>query len=70
MLAKRNINFNFDFFSRWNQLDLSIVFMSIIGIGLEEIEGQVDEAHSAVSCLLLSVNEYSKVSMFCCKVIK
>ena len=25
----------------WNQLDVSIVVMSIIGIGLEEIEGQV-----------------------------
>jgi len=26
---------------RWNQLDVSIVFLSIIGIALEEIEGQV-----------------------------
>ena len=26
---------------RWNQLDVSIVFLSIIGIALEEIQGQV-----------------------------
>lgn len=26
---------------RWNQLDVAIVFLSIIGIALEEIEGQV-----------------------------
>ena len=26
---------------RWNQLDVVIVFLSIIGIALEEIEGQV-----------------------------
>ena len=26
---------------RWNQLDIAIVFLSIIGIALEEIEGQV-----------------------------
>ena len=28
-------------FLRWNQLDVAIVFLSIIGIALEEIEGQV-----------------------------
>ena len=28
-------------FLRWNQLDVSIVFLSIIGIALEEIQGQV-----------------------------
>ena len=26
---------------RWNQLDVAIVFLSIVGIALEEIEGQV-----------------------------
>ena len=29
------------FIFRWNQLDVAIVFLSIIGIALEEIEGQV-----------------------------
>ena len=33
MLSKIN-------FSRWNQLDVSIVVLSLIGISLEEIEGQ------------------------------
>ena len=28
-------------YRRWNQLDVSIVFLSLIGISLEEIEGQV-----------------------------
>ncbi len=28
------------FSNRWNQLDLAIAVLSLIGIGLEEIEGQ------------------------------
>ena len=32
---------HFIFIFRWNQLDVAIVFLSIIGIALEEIEGQV-----------------------------
>lgn len=31
----------YQLFGRWNQLDVSIVFLSLIGICLEEIEGQV-----------------------------
>ena len=33
--------FSVKIFLRWNQLDVSIVFLSIIGIALEEIQGQV-----------------------------
>ena len=38
----------------WNQLDVSIVVMSIIGIGLEEIEGQV-----CLDCVVFVGNDYS-----------
>jgi hypothetical protein len=38
----------------WNQLVVSIVVMSIIGIGLEEIEGQV-----CLDCVVFFGNDYS-----------
>ena len=32
---------NYFFLMRWNQLDVGIAVLSVIGIGLEEVEGKV-----------------------------
>ena len=44
LISKLNIYWKNYFFSlRWNQLDVGIAVLSVIGIGLEEVEGQVAE---------------------------